>query len=168
MDPGGFPIDSPPPYGVSPCGHGTFVPVQTTYKPSVVLLILGFGRKAGRISLRRKKVQWARCGLPGGDLSEAWAITHYRVILQLFQVRAMGGDQRSGADSQSFLTISRSAPVTGWTRRSMGASSPSSMRMRLPRWVSDRNQTWCSLPSSSGGRFSAACGLARMCPRCLT
>jgi hypothetical protein len=35
-------IDSPPPHGVSPFGHGTFVPVQTTYKPSVVLLILDF------------------------------------------------------------------------------------------------------------------------------
>jgi len=36
----GLTIDSPPLYGVSPCGHGTFVPVQTTYKPSVVLLIV--------------------------------------------------------------------------------------------------------------------------------
>jgi hypothetical protein len=35
-------IDSSPPHGVSPFGHGTFVPVQTTYKPSVVLLILDF------------------------------------------------------------------------------------------------------------------------------
>jgi hypothetical protein len=35
-------IDSPPPHGFPPFGHGTFVPVQTTYKPSVVLLILDF------------------------------------------------------------------------------------------------------------------------------
>jgi hypothetical protein len=78
LGPGGFPIDSPPPYGVSPCGHGTFVPVQTTYKPSVVLKE---GRKEGgnmkEISLRRERVKRARCGLPGVALSEAWAITPY-------------------------------------------------------------------------------------------
>jgi hypothetical protein len=31
-------IDSLPPHGSSPAGHGTFVPVQTTYKPSVGLM----------------------------------------------------------------------------------------------------------------------------------
>jgi len=55
LDSGGFSNDSPPPYGVSPCGHGTFVPVQTTYKPSVVLLIwildFGFLKEARREEL---------------------------------------------------------------------------------------------------------------------
>jgi hypothetical protein len=33
-----FSIDSKPPHGFSPFGHVAFTPVQTTYKPSVVLL----------------------------------------------------------------------------------------------------------------------------------
>jgi len=32
-----FAIDSKPPHGFSPFGHVAFAPVQTTYKPSVVL-----------------------------------------------------------------------------------------------------------------------------------
>jgi hypothetical protein len=40
-------IDSSPPHGFSPYGHGTFVPVQTTYKPSAVFWYLkGRGRIA--------------------------------------------------------------------------------------------------------------------------
>jgi len=38
----GLTIDSSPPHGVSPFGHGTSVPVQTTYKPSVVLMSADF------------------------------------------------------------------------------------------------------------------------------
>jgi len=45
-------IDSSPPHGFSPYGHGTFVPVQTTYKPSAVFWIFEGERKN---SLRRGK-----------------------------------------------------------------------------------------------------------------
>jgi hypothetical protein len=32
-----FAFDSKPPHGFLPCGHVAFAPVQTTYKPSVLL-----------------------------------------------------------------------------------------------------------------------------------
>jgi hypothetical protein len=47
-------IDSSPPHGFSPYGHGTFVPVQTTYKPSAVFWIFEWGGEiGGRLAVKR-------------------------------------------------------------------------------------------------------------------